>query len=789
MNWDMLENKFGRDRSKGTEDEIDLLKLISSLLRRWHWYLITLVVALICAYLYIRWVPPQYKVDSLLMVRENEDTPLSLNNVFSGESLLNPGVNIDNYTGLLTSFHLALKAVRQLHWDYSWYRAMPLGDYDLLGKEPFELQLQGDSQNPVGIPVTITPLNDKQFRVAIKGKITDPINGHTHTVSIRQQGTFGETFRSRYFSFVLRRKPLLSDGPFYFVVNDPASLAKVFLKELQVGTTNHQSDLIRLSMTGQNQVRLILFLHQLLQVYGQYDLDETNRVADNTINFIDQRLKSVVDTLRLNSDELTRFRSEHHVYKLEDKAGMVVKNLSLLDDRESVARMQLDYYRNLLKYAGQAEKMKQLAVPSVVGITDVSLDKLVGKLIDLYSRRESMTLGYRDRNPAMIILNREIQVAQQDLKQLLSSLVHNTKLQLESIKREISAINQQLGSYPRTGQELIRLQRMYDLNNQVYTFMLQKRSEAEISRASAVSAIRVVDRPRAATSVQVSPRPLLIMVIAVFLAFLFPSALIVGFDLLDRRIHSRDDIRQLTAIPLMASLLHSHYPESVPVACWPQSMLAESFRDLRTNLSYMHTNPGSVVIGVDSALAGEGKSFVAVNLSAVLAMAGRKVLLIGADMRKPTLHASLKVDNQTGLSSWLIRKDPLEKVVRTTTIPNLSVLPSGPIPPNPAELLDSDLFGELIDEVRLFYDFILIDNSPMSLVSDGMTVKRHTDVDLFVVRQNFSKKEALKFLEEVTLENKMKKAAVVFNDCRIDGTWLQKRLKSKRYGGYYSEES
>ena len=761
------------------EEPVNVKEFLFKLLRYWYWFVIAGAVGLAGAYYYTRYAPPSYAVKSLLLVKETKADGINLDNLFdnfSGKS----NVKIENHIGILTSFQINRQVVENLGWHVSWFRERPLGDFSLYGKEPFRVDVEPDAVNTTGIPLFIHAFNDGTYRVKADGVIA--VNGVGQPVKFEQAGIFGQQFRNEFFNFTLHTNGSPSAGEVYFHFNDLDKLALAYQKKLRVSSFNKNADLIKIELEGQSPMAEVNYLDELTNVYIGFGMKEKNLTSENTIRFIDQQLSAIVDTLKISSDNFSKYRADNKVFDLGQKASLVVEKLVQLDSKKSLAQMQLNYYENLSAYLDNAEKIKKMIAPSVVGITDASLNNLIGKLVELYGKKEALSYSLQNKNPGIQLVDKELEYTKASLAENLKNLVYNTKQELQSIQKEIGAMNEQLGNYPRTEQDLINIKRMVDLNNELYTFLLQKRAEAEITRASNIPDVKVIDPASRITSVKTRPKVMMSFLLAFMLAMAVPFAIIMIRDYFDDTLHSKEEIQKLTNVPVVGNIAHSDFQvDKIPVISHPRSVLTESLRELRTNLDYLYRGKEAVVIGVQSVVPGEGKTFISLNLAAIMAMNNRKVILIGADMRKPTLHKLLDVDNHEGLSTYLIGHHFLEQVIKPTAIENLDILPSGPVPPNPAELLGTREFDYLIAELKKTYQTIVIDNSPVSLVTDGAIVERHTNIDLFITRQGYTHKSLIDFINQMTQRNKHKKAGIVLNDIKVHhyGGY------SYRYGGYY----
>ena len=760
------------------EDPVNVKEFLFRLLRYWYWFIISGFIGLGIAYFYNKYVPSNYSVSSLVLVKEKKADGLNLDNLFDNFQLKSD-VKIENHIGILTSFSINRQVVENLGWYVSWYQEMPFGDYDLFGREPYKIEVDPSGRNLTEVPLYIKSLSNKKYLISVDAEVN--IDGKEEQLNFEQVVGVGEKFSNEYFNFILYETANNGGGNYYFRFNDLNNLALSYKNKLEVTAINKNADLISLKLEGQLPVAEMSYLNELTHVYIQFGLKEKNLTSENTIRFIDRQLADIVDTLKITSDNFSRYRADNKVFDLEQKASLVLEELVELDSKKSLARMQLNYYKNLNTYLDNAEKMKTMVAPSVVGITDVTLNKMVVKLIELHGKKGALSFSLQDKNPSIQVVEKELEYTKKSLVENLKNLVYNTKQELILIQEEINEMNKQLEDYPKTEQDLINIKRMFDLHNELYTFLLQKRAEAEITKASNVPDVKVLDPASEATYIKTSPKSILNLLVGLFAALAIPFLIIIVKDYFDETIHSKEDIRKLTDIPVVGSITHSPYDEKIPVVKYPRSILTESIRELRTNLDYLYRGKESMVVGIQSVVPKEGKSFISLNLSAIIALNNKKVVLVGGDMRKPSLHYTLGISNKEGLSTYLIGHHTLDQVIKPTSIGNLDFIPSGTIPPNPSELLGTSQFDNLINELKKRYDVIVVDNSPSSLVTDGAILRRHTNIDLFIVRQGYSHKGLIDFINQLTEKNQDKKPAIVLNDMKHK----KYGRYSYRYGGYY----
>jgi len=336
---------------------------------------------------------------------------------------------------------------------------------------------------------------------------------------------------------------------------------------------------------------------------------------------------------------------------------------------------------------------------------------------------------------------------------------------------------------PATEREYINIQREFDLNNTVYTYLLEKRAEAGIARASAVSSNRIIDRAEVFNSYRIKPKPKQNLIKAVALGFFIPVLLIFLIDFLNNKIIDKKDVEKSTQAPILGCINHNTYKSELPVNEKPGSTMAESFRSIRSNLKYFLKDNENAVIAVSSTISGEGKTFISVNLANVLAILGKKVLVVGLDLRKPRIHKMLDIENNKGLSTYLSGIDKYNEIIQKTAIENLYYTPAGPIPPNPAELIESQKMKEFFDKARKEFDYIIIDTPPIAVVTDALLIASLTDMYLLVVRQRYTSKNTLGLIQELYRNKTLKNIGIVINDISVSG-YYGYGLRYGYSGGY-----
>src|SRR5665647_1507715 len=600
-------------------------------------------------------------------------------------------------------------------------------------------------------------------------------------IKFESKGEFGRPFVSDHFNFTLNKKAADSGIPeeqYKFVFNDLNDATVAYQQRLVVELKTKKGEIIQCILQAEEPEKQGEFLNELIAVYIESKMSLQNEVNKRSLEFINKQLSGISDSLNTTGTKFTDFRSRNQIIDLGSETTIVMNNLKEIETEKMKSQIQLDYFHNLSAYLSNSSDLKQLVAPSVVGIEDVSLNSMVLKLGELYNRRQFMSFSVSDNNPKLINIDKELEQTRKLISENLRNLIDNATKSISSLKNREAIVSSQMNKLPKKEQQMISIQRQFDMNSEVYTFLLQKKAELNISLASSMPDVQIIDRalPENATPLGLPLR--LILMAGFILGIVVPLSIILLINFLDARIRTQEDVEDNTAIPILGSIIHDLTKAALTVHENPKSIIAESFRALRTNLQFMLNEPNGKIISIQSTNPNEGKSFITINLATILAMNNKKVLVIGADLRKPQLHKVFEMNNEHGLSTCLIGHDTIDEVIFSTTVDNLFILPSGPIPPNPSEILGKPEMKMLIDKVRSAFDYVIIDNAPTLLVTDGIIVSQLSDLNIFILRYGFSRKQQLELINHYADKQMISHLAVVVND-----------IQSNSFGYAYSKYS
>lgn len=772
------------------ESNNDIKRIIHLIFRQWYWFALFGILGLGAAFLYNKLTTTQYFVNTTILIPESSQG-VDFQSLFSGSDWGKPKNNIYNQIEIIKSYKTISQTLLNLNWRTSWYKKDLFIWKGIYKQEPFDVQEAKNFVNPSGVKIYITPISDDAYTVEVNGDVWGN-SDVPEKVKFEEHGEFGKPFVHNQFNFTILKKsnePDIRNQKYCFYFNNLNSSTLSYQNRLNADLMDKNSDIIQCSLQGEQPEKEGEFLNELIKVYIQNKMSSQNEAQKRSLEFINSQLSGISDSLNLASNKFTEFKSKNSIVDLSAEGTMVMNNMKEIETERAQSQIQLDYFNNLLKYLNSNSDLQQLVAPSVVGIQDAALNSLVLKLTDLYNRRQIISFSAKENNPTLVMVDKEIDQIRNQLVENVKNLINNATASIDALKDRQAKISSQINKLPQKEQQMVNIQRQFTLTNDLYNFLLQKRAETNITLASTLPDVQVIDISRPETASEIGLSSKIILIIGFLLGSALPLAYIMLVNYFDDRIRTQEDVEKFSSLPVLGTIMHNPDKSELTVYSNPKTNIAESFRALRTNLHFMISGPNAKVISVHSPNPGEGKSFVTTNLASILAMNNNKVLLIGADLRKPKLQKNFNQPNDHGLSTYLIGYDTFENIIFPTKIENLYLLPSGPIPPNPAEILGNPEMEKLLEEAKRKFDYIIIDNAPIGLVTDGFIVGRLSDLNIFVLRYGFSQKHELELLNQYAIKKLINNPAIVVNDIKYNvlGYTYYKYYKYEDYRKtYYS---
>lgn len=812
-----MESNYNINNPGSFEDEsIDFKRYLSLFLSNWYWFAIALFITISIAYGINRYSEKIYTVSSTLLIKDEQFGGGNSNaeSVIPGGDIFRNQQNMRNEMGILRSFNLnyrVMKELKDFHVVYVGVGRRGIVELRWYKSCPFKVVYDSLENERLMEKVTVKILSDQGCSIELNGNI-----------NFYKEINFGEQFKEHGFDFSIDlRDPdnFLFDSSgsnkYYFYFANPVDLANQYRSKLLVQPIEKEASIVTLSVSGFVAQQEADYLNKLMDVYINYGLEIKKGTADSTIKFIDDQLKVISDSLTLAEDKLQQFRKTNRFIDITSEGTLIQDKLERFEIEKSTFELQLKYYEYISQYfVNSYGGSGEIISPSLFGINDPGLSKLIDDLGSFQNERNKLSLNIGINQPALTFLDKQTEEAKLALAENIKNGIENIRLSIGETDKKISDLEVEINKLPSTERELISIRRKFDLNNTVYTYLLEKRAESGIARASTVSDNRIIDHASPLGAIRVKPKTRYNYMIALIFGLIFPMFLIVGIDYFNDRVIDKGDIEKKTKVPIIGYINHSDGINEIPVMDKPGSSLAESFRSIRTAMKYYVKGNEAPVIAISSTVSSEGKTFIAINLATITSMLGKKVLLVGLDLRRPRINKVFEFKNSPGMSTYLSGNCEYEEVIKETQIENLYYAPSGPIPPNPAELIDTDLMKTFIEKAKSVFDYIIIDTPPVAIVTDALLLARYVDINLFIVRQRYTSRNTLEMIEQLHIHGELKNMAIIINDINLSGYYgygmrygsalgygysygynYYGRSYYGRYGysekakGYYSEES
>jgi capsular exopolysaccharide synthesis family protein len=746
-------------------ESVNLKRYISLFISNWYWFAIALLISLSIAYGINRWSEKAYTISATLLIKGDQN--INLSNIFPGSDAYRSQQNLKNEIGILKSFDLNRRVMRQLPDFYTIYTKVGkrgIAETRLYKDCPFVVVFDSLEKQTFGRRIDIRIIPDNKYILRI--------NGNRDFV---KELSFGERFREMGFDFIIKpRSEAFSYDPdnsnkYYFSFTSPEALANFYRGKLSVSPVDEDASLVQLTTSGFVPEQEADYLNMLMKVYLDFGLEYKNLTAAQTLNFIEEQLGTISDSLKRAERALENFRLVNRLIDLSREGMMIQSKLEGIDAEKTKLQMQKSYYEYLKSYIDSKREDGDIVAPSVMGVTDQMLMGLVSQLTQFQQQKKQLAMNLYDSAEPLKLIETNITSVRQAISENVADGLANIENSIRETDRRLQGVEKEISRLPSTEREMINIQRKFDLNNTVYTYLLEKRAEAGIAKASNVPDNRIIDQAGSYSTYRIRPKEKQNLMIAIMLGLLIPLLGIVLIDFLNNKIIDKKDVEKGTKAPIVGYVSHNRLDTEIPVIENPGSTIAESFRSVRTNLKYFVKDIKCPVISVSSTITAEGKTFISINLASIIAMSGKKVLLVGLDLRKPRIHKILGILNKEGLSDFLIGEKESKDVKNKTDLESLWYTPSGPVPPNPAELIESPKMDEFIKKAKKEFDFIIIDTPPVAIVTDALLVSPLTDFYIFVVRQRYTSKNTLDLIEELHRNENIKSIGIVINDISISG--------------------
>jgi tyrosine-protein kinase Etk/Wzc len=739
---------------------IRMRNILRTMTRKWYLFLITLAGACLLAFLYLRYTPPKYRVTASLMLNEERDSRISERDmILEGYGLLHGSQNIDNQIFVLSSWPMVSRTLEGLDFDIDYYIRGRIMTGSCYPDNPLRVVFDTTAWVPYNMEFSVDYVTMSAFHLRVAENeifALDTIIEFGQKISIGKGSLFVMPM-PRYFELTEQGYTI------YFKIHQKEDLVDTYMNRLTVESVFRDGTIVTASLQGTNRTKDVDFLNRLIGEFMKSNLEKKNFEASRIIDFIDAQLVDVSDSLTITEEHLQDFRARNQVMDISAQGQKIIDQAVRLEDERARLNLEADYYEYLAEYLKNETTMESPVSPSSMGITDPMLTALMKELSEVQLEFYSGNIG--DKSPRQAQLAQQLRNIKQSIQETLKGVITANRMAKEENEEQQRSLNDQARRLPVTERQLLGIERKFNLNEALYTYLLQRRAEAQISKASNAPDNEVVSRARA-SRYPVSPNKPMVYSLALLIGLMLPSGILVLFQAISDKITTEDELKMLTPLPVVGHIPHSNLKFQTVVLSDPQSVQAEAFRSLRTRMQFFTRESTNPVILVSSSIPGEGKTFVAVNLASAYSLTGKKTLLLGFDLRRPSLSPDFNLDYSRGISTYLIGQDSLADIIQGSGFQDLDIIPSGPVPPNPAELAASEKSRELFAELRKIYDFIIVDTSPFGVVSDGLNQAVIADANIFVVRFHKSMKRPLLVTLSESREMGIRGMSLLVNDYR-----------------------
>ncbi|WP_314707377.1 polysaccharide biosynthesis tyrosine autokinase [Prevotella denticola] len=782
---------------KGQEQEtqerqsaFDFAVLYRTIILNWYWFILSLVICGGLGAIYLRYATPKYQSTAKLLIKDDDSNSKrgqSLQNM-TNLGIISNSAGIDNEMEILTSHSIAEDAIRDLKLYVDYSTKGRIKDIILYRDQPLNVDIDRAHLERLNQPVDLTiTRNGTTYIVSGTYSVPTDENESEGPFSLNRKFTsLPATIATRagIITISSNNGHSLHDGQTLKVeVLSPKMASNKYVGELQVAQTSKTTSIAQLQLTDEVPQRSLDYLKQLAIVYNRQANEDKNIVALRTEKFINSRLQKINAELGKTEGQLQNYKQQNGMVELKLNAGNAVTNQNESELKLADMQTQIELFSTIAQEVESSSRNLSQVIPSNVGLDDQSSTSLINKYNELVLERNRLLRSASENSPVVEPLTAQIRELNGNIRRAISTARQNLQIQRDALAAQVSKFNEQVAETPQQERMLTQIGRQQEVKSGLYLMLLQKREENSISLAATADKGKLIDDPQLVG--KISPKSAIIMLIALLLGLAIPALVIFLLQLFRYKIEGHEDVARLTKLPIIADVaIASNTAKGkadIVVHENQNNQMEEIFRSLRTNLQFM-LHEGQKVVLFTSSTSGEGKTFTAANLSVSFGLLGKKVILVGLDIRRPRLAELFGInDHRHGITNLLVKDAPTAADVQEQILPsgvnkNLDLLMAGPIPPNPAELIARSSLEAIIKALKDKYDYIMIDTAPVGLVTDTLQIARVADASIYMCRADYTPKSNFELINALANEKKLPNMAMVLNG--ID-------MSKKKYGYYY----
>ena len=771
------------------KSSFDFAVIYTTLILNWKWFVLSLIICLGAAHIYLRYATPIYQAAAKLLIKEEQNGRRG-NSIQSSANLgiISNSNGIDNEMEILKSRTLAQQAVYDLKLYTTYRHEGRIKDHLIYGEQEVNVDMDYEHLKKLNAPMNFKITREgRNYHVV--GSYFVPIDDNSYNpgsvtvdkVITALPATLGT--RVGMVKFTQNGNYMLRDGESLKVTMiAPEIAAGKYVGSLSVSPSSKTTSIAQLVITDEIPQRAIDYLKQLAIVYNRQANEDKNQIAVRTEQFINQRLEKINAELGNTEGQLENYKKRNNMVQLSMNASTAFSNADSYAQKLNEANTQVALLDELTKYMNEPSNRHQ-PIPSNVGLNDASATSLINKYNEIALQRNQLLHSASESSPTVTPLTSQLDDLQASIKRAMSQARAGLNIQRNSIASQQGKYQGQISNTPEQERILTQIGRQQEVKSGLYLMLLQKREENSISLAATADKGKLIDNPVFAG--KVTPKDSMILIIAFGLGLAIPALILFLLAFFRYKIEGHDDVAKLTKLPIIADVAiasdRAKTKADIVVHENKNNLMEEIFRSLRTNLQFLMKEHDKVIL-MTSTTSCEGKTFIASNVAISFALLGKKVVLVGLDIRKPRLAELFEIDDHHhGITNLLIKDnitwdDVNKQIVNSGVNNNLDLLMAGPVPPNPGELVTRKSLEEAIDTLKEHYDYIVIDTAPVGLVTDTLALGRIANATVYVCRADYTQKSSFGLINGLAYEKKMPNMSIVLNG--VD-------LSKKKYGYYY----
>ena len=778
----MKENPYENNINEQDEEKINYQELLFRYIIHWPWFLASILICLIGAWGYLYFQTPVYQVSASIMIKDDKKGGNSgsadLENLGLG-GVITSAQSIDNEIEVLRSKTILKEVVNSLELYITYYDEDEFPKREMYKTSPVVVNLTAQEADklPSAALIDMQLSSDGGLDVNLKVGLNEYNKRFDKLPAVfpTNVGTFGFTLRDSLLNGQVEgRKDVRHISA---VVSQPFGMAKGYQWALTIAPTSKATSVATVSLVNTNIQRGQDFINKLMEMYNRNTNNDKNEVAEKTREFINERIKIIDEELGNTEEKLETFKRNAGLTDISSDAQLAVSGNAEYEKKRVENGTQINLVRDLAKYINNPLNEYEV-LPSNIGLTDNGLTTQLERYNELVIERKRLLRTSTENNPMIINLDMSIRAMKANVKAAIDGTLQGLLIVKADLDREASRFSRRISDAPGQERQYVSIARQQEIKAGLYLMLLQKREENAITLAATANNAKIIDEP-VAEGGPVSPKPKMIYMFALALGVGLPVGIIFLISLTKFKIEGRGDVEKLTRLPIVGDVpLTGEKNGSIAVFENQNNLMSETFRNVRTNLQFMLENDQKVIL-VTSTISGEGKSFVSSNLAISLSLLGKKVVIVGLDIRKPGLNKVFNISRkEQGITQYLSNpeKNLMDFVQVSDVSKSLYILPGGTVPPNPTELLARDGLDKAVETLKKNFDYVILDTAPVGMVTDTLLIGRVADLSVYVCRADYTRKAEYTLINELAENNKLPNLCTVIN-----GLDLQK----KKYGYYY----